>query len=265
MQMDGGNIINKSIMTDSQIHYILLPVLLIVLFYIIRDIKRNYEQKRELERIRLEYEHRCNLIRSVTPLDRGTKSERDLVFRLLNNGIPANNIFHDLLIVKGNGEFSQVDIVVPTKVGILVFEVKDYSGWIFGNGGHEQWTQVMAYGRDKYRFYNPIRQNSSHIRSLQKELKLSNNITIYSIIVFYGECELKELNYIPNNTFVIKPHRLKDVLTDILDKNPEAPFTDKWEIIRLLKCAVERGKSKNETQQHISNIEDKFGKHRIYD
>ena len=104
---------------------------------------------------------------------------------------------------------------MPTKVGILVFEVKDYSGWIFGNGGHEQWTQVMAYGRDKYRFYNPIRQNSSHIRSLQKELKLSNNITIYSIIVFYGECELKELNYIPNNTFVIKPHRLKDVLTDI--------------------------------------------------
>ena len=252
-------------MTNSQMFYILLPVLFIVLFNILRTIKRNIEQKRELERIRLEYEHRCNLIRSVTPLDRGTKSERDPVLRLLNNNIPSTTIFHDLLIVKGNGEYSQIDIVVPTKVGILVFEVKDYSGWIFGNGGHEQWTQVMAYGREKYHFYNPIRQNATHIRFLRKELNLSDNIPVFSIIVFYGDCELKELNYIPQQTFVIKPHRLKDVLVDILETNPEAPFSDKWEIIRLLKNAVERGESTIEAQQHILNIEDKLGKHRIYD
>lgn len=250
---------------NSQIFFILLPVILIVLFYIIKAIKRNNELKREVERIRLEYEHRCNLIRSVTPLDRGTKSERDLVFRLLNNGISSTTIFHDLLVIKDNEEYSQIDIVVPTKVGILVFEVKDYNGWIFGNGGHEQWTQVMAYGREKYHFYNPIRQNATHIRFLRKELNLSECIPIFSIIVFYGDCELKELNYIPNNTFVVKPHRLKDVLTDILETNPEAPFSDKWEIIRLLKNAVKRGESASEIQQHILNIEDKLGKHRIYD
>jgi hypothetical protein len=55
------------------------------------------------------------------------------------------------------------------------------------------------------------------------------------------------------------------VLTDILETYPEAPFSDKWEIIRLLKNAVERGESVTETQQHISNIENKLGKHRIYD
>jgi hypothetical protein len=96
-------------------------------------------------------------------------------------------------------------------------------------------------------------------------LNLSDSIPVFSIIVFYGDCELKELNYIPNNTFVVKPHRLKDVLTDILETYPEAPFSDKWEIIRLLKNAVERGESVTETQQHISNIENKLGKHRIYD
>ena len=251
--------------TNSEIYFILLLILFIVLFRVVRIIKRKNELKRELERIAAEHEHRCNLIKSVTPLDRGTKSERDLVFRLLNNDIPSTTIFHDLLVVKGNGEYSQIDIVVPTKVGILVFEVKDYSGWIFGNGGHEQWTQVMAYGKEKYHFYNPIRQNASHIRYLRKELNLSDNIPIFSIIVFYGDSELKELNYIPLQTFVIKPHRLKDVLTDILETNPEAPFSDKWEIIRLLKNAVERGESSIETQEHISNIEDKLGKHRIYD
>ena len=96
-------------------------------------------------------------------------------------------------------------------------------------------------------------------------MNLSDSIPVFSIIVFYGDCELKELNYIPNNTFVVKPHRLKDVLTHILDTNPEAPFSDKWEIMRLLRKAVERGESSSETQQHISNITEKLGKHRIYD
>ena len=239
-------------------NYGIISMLILIVFCLIRIIIRNIKSKRE-------FEHRCNLISSVTSLSRGTESERELVFRLLNNGIPATTIFHDLLLEKGNGEFSQVDVVVPTKVGILAFEVKDYRGWIFGNGGHEQWTQVMAYGSKKYHFYNPIRQNASHIRNLRKELSLSDNIPIFSIIVFYGDCELKELNYIPQQTFVIKPYRLKDVLTHILETNPEAPFSDKWEIIRLLKSAVKRGESSSETQQHISNIEDKLGKHRIYD
>ncbi len=243
--------------TNFQNHGIVLAIILIVLCFVIRKIVRRIKLKRE-------FEHRCNLISSVTPLHRGTASERDLVFRLLNNGIPATTIFHDLLLEKENGEFSQVDVVVPTKVGILAFEVKDYSGWIFGNGGHEQWTQVMAYGREKYHFYNPIRQNASHIRCLKKELNLSNDIPIFSIIVFYGDCDLRELNYIPQQTFVLKPHRLKDVLTHILDTNPEAPFSDKWEIMRLLRKAVERGESVCETQQHISNITEKLGKHRIY-
>jgi hypothetical protein len=51
---------------------------------------------------------------------------------------------------------------------------------------------------------------------------------------------------------------------DILGTNPEAPFSDKWEIIKLLKKAVGRGESVCETKQHTSNITEKLGKHRIY-
>jgi len=36
-----------------------------------------------------------------------------------------------LYIRKHNGDFAQIDLVVATKVGIIVFEVKDYRGWIF--------------------------------------------------------------------------------------------------------------------------------------
>ncbi len=53
------------------------------------------------------------LLKSVTKQNRGTKSERDLVLKLLKYGIPAQTIFHDLYLKKHNGNFSQIDLVVP--------------------------------------------------------------------------------------------------------------------------------------------------------
>lgn len=102
----------------------------------------------------------------------------------LNYGIHPQTIFHNLYLRKSNGRFSQIDLVVPTKVGILVFEVKDYSGWIFGNGRHNQWTQVLAYGEEKYRFYNPVMQNNNYIAELRKQLGQGDDFPFYSIIVF---------------------------------------------------------------------------------
>ena len=83
--------------------------------------------------------------------------------------MPAHVIFHDLYVEKHKGYFSQIDLVVVTEVGIIVFEVKDYSGWLFGSGNQSQWTQVLAYGKQKYRFYNPIMQNNKHVTELRKQ------------------------------------------------------------------------------------------------
>lgn len=119
------------------------------------------------------------LLHTVTKSNRGTKTERELVLKLLKNGIPAQTIFHDLYVNKFNGGYSQIDLVVAAKVGIMVFEVKKFSGWIFGNGQQTQWTQVLAYGERKYRFYNPIMQNNKHIEDLRKQLKQFENIPFF--------------------------------------------------------------------------------------
>ncbi len=99
-----------------------------------------------------------NLLKSATGLHRGTRSERELVLKLLKNGVPSHAIYHDLYLQTRPGKYSQIDLVVTSEVGIIVFEVKDFAGWIFGSGNHTQWTQVLAYGRIKHRFYNPILQ-----------------------------------------------------------------------------------------------------------
>lgn len=205
------------------------------------------------------------LLKTVTSLKRGTKTERDLVLKLLKHSIPAQTIFHDLYVEKNNGEFSQIDLVLATTEGIIVFEVKDYSGWIFGNGNHSHWTKVLAYGKRKYRFYNPIKQNINHIETLRKQLKQFENIPFYSVIAFYGDCELKEINYVPKGTFLVKSHRIFEVLKLIRENNKAAPYTDKKEIIRISKRTLKNGENISNQENHVENINDMLGKDRIFD
>ncbi|MCW3789486.1 nuclease-related domain-containing protein [Plebeiibacterium sediminum] len=205
------------------------------------------------------------LIKRVTSLNRGTKTERNLVLKLLKKGIPAQTIFHDLYVVKSNNKYSQIDVVVATTEGIIVFEVKDYSGWIYGNGNYSHWTKVMSYGKKKYRFYNPIKQNINHIEALKRQLKQFENIPFYSIIVFYGDCELKEINYVPNGTFLVKPSRIFDVLKLIRESNTPAPYTNKRNVVEILKKAVENGTNIDLQHKHAEDIIDLVGKDRIFD
>ncbi len=143
------------------------------------------------------------LLKTVTSLNRGTRSERRMVLKILKSGIKSTAIFHDLYLNNGNGKYSQIDLVVATKVGIVVFEIKEYSGWIFGTENQRNWTQILAYGKRKYKFYNPIFQNKKHVEDLKK-FNHFNKIPFFSMIVFFGDCQFKNFLDLPSQTFLTK-------------------------------------------------------------
>ena len=180
------------------------------------------------------------LIEQVTPITRGEWSERRVVLRLLKMGINPKAIFHDLYIQKPNGEYTQVDVAVATKAGIIVFEVKDYSGWIFGNEHQKYWTQLLAYGKEKHRFYNPVMKNSGHIQAIRQCLQQNPDTPIYSVIVFFGSSEFKDVTCNANNTFIIYPRSIQQVVSEIL-MQPNANFGNKYEIMNLFTKAVQNG------------------------
>ena len=180
------------------------------------------------------------LIEQVTPITRGEWSERRVILSLLKEGINPKAIFHDLYIQKPNGEYTQIDIAVATSTGIIVFEVKDYSGWIFGNEHQKYWTQILAYGKEKHRFYNPVMQNAGHIRAIRQCLPQNPGIPIYSVIVFYGNSEFKDVTYNPDNTFIIYPCHIRQVVSEILMK-PKADSGNKYEIMDVFTKAVQNG------------------------
>lgn len=94
---------------------------------------------------------------------------------------------HDLLIPLYEST-TQIDHLYVSRYGIFVVETKNYAGWIYGDAEQKQWTQVLY--QQKYRFYNPLKQNETHIKALAYLLKLPVE-TFHSIVVFVGEAELK--------------------------------------------------------------------------
>lgn len=238
---------------------IIIAVILVIFFVIIATVRSTLKSRERKQQIQ-----NRNLLQTVTKFERGTYSERNLVLKLLKNGIPSQTIFHDLYLRKSNGNFSQIDLVVVTTAGIIVFEVKDYSGWIFGKGFQEQWTQVLAFGKQKYRFYNPIMQNNKHIVDLRNSRRQFANIPFYSVIVFDGDCELKDISFVPDGTFVVRTERVLEVIR-IIQTNESAPYTDKYEVIRVLQEAVENGANRETELRHKETVIDLLGKHRVFD
>lgn len=204
------------------------------------------------------------LLKTVTKSHRGTKTERELVLKLLKSGFPSQTIFHDLYIRNRYGNYSQIDLVLATKVGIIVFEVKKYSGWIFGSGNQNKWTQVLAYGKQKYYFYNPILQNKKHIENLKTKLTDFQNIPFFSVVVFFGDCEFRDVSFIPGDSFLTKSSRVIEVVNKIIGENELAQYKSKRDVVNILSSAVENGNNQKILDKHIKDINDMLGENRIF-
>ena len=101
----------------------------------------------------------------------------------------------NLYIPKGDDETTEIDMIMLSPKGVFVFEVKNYSGWIFGSMRNQHWTQVLPMGRgresNKQKFLNPIKQNASHIKHLKNISEL--RVPVWSIVVFSDEATFKDI------------------------------------------------------------------------
>lgn len=126
--------------------------------------------------------------------NKGTNGEYKLYQNLKFFETMGCKFLFNLYIPRENGKTSEIDLIMFHQKGLLVFESKNYSGWIFGNESNKKWTQTLpiGYGEShKEHFYNPIMQNATHIRAIRKYI--DDTIPIYSIIAFSDDCTLKNV------------------------------------------------------------------------
>lgn len=250
-------------MISDFILFLFIVVLILVFIY------RYYTVNARCEEVGQElswhtFWNKPELYEMITSPDRGTPSERYLVSNLLASGFKPTAIYHDLMVDTGNDKTAQIDIVVATDAGLIVIEVKDFTGWIFGKGNQDYWTQVSGYGKYKNRFYNPFKQNEGHIKALRRLSPQMATLPMYSLVVFAGDCELKDVNFIPHDCYLSTFYWSIKAVYDIIEDHPSAQYTDRWEVANLMKAAVERGGNTSLQKQHIYDIHDMLGTNRKY-
>lgn len=126
-----------------------------------------------------------------TYFDKGNYGEF-LLYRKILSRFGKENVYTNLYLEGENTDLTEIDVLAISKEGIFVFEMKNYSGWIYGSEKDEQWTQ--AFNRNsKFRFYNPLRQNYAHTKATEKYLNI-NESDIIPVVVFSNHSKLKKIN-----------------------------------------------------------------------
>ncbi len=182
--------------------------------------------------------------------EKATERELKLVNFFGREGKTLKNVY----IPKDNGETSEIDLLYITQKGIFVFESKNYSGWIFGDEASTYWTAMLP-NKEKNRFYNPIKQNNSHIKWLTQYL--DEDIPLFSIIVFSERCELKKITVNTPGICVIKRDWTYAAVREIWKKSDDKLSSEK---IEQLYSKLKTLTSVDEAikQSHIETINQKY-------
>jgi hypothetical protein len=217
-------------------------------------------------RKRIEYENSTYYQITKAPYfkvfdSRGTRGEYLTFLKLKPFEEIGAKLLFNLYIPKGNGQTTEIDILMICAKGIFVVESKNYIGWIFGDDKQRQWCQVLrAKGRKSRKefFYNPVMQNSSHIKHLKSIVGYS--VPMRSVIVFSDKCSFKKMDISSDDVWVVKTHGLFSAVDKIYSSTSENILTD--EQITELYCKLYPYTQTDDTLklQHISNIKNLLDK-----
>jgi len=155
-----------------------------------------------------------------------------------------------------NGDLTEVDLIMLHKSYIYVIESKFYQGWIFGSEKQTNWTQILN-KNSKHKFYNPIKQNQTHINALSLFLGI-NKSKFISYIVFANNSTLKKVPESTANMKILKRENLFGSVKSIFKSEIENFTTDEVDEIyqRLIPLTEIDQETRN---KHIERLKNKAG------
>ena len=211
---------------------------------VIQLIKEN--QKRRAEKKRRQHE-----LYSYGINNPGAYQERIIYYNLLD--CISDKYILSNVYVPYRGNTSEIDVVLLHKSGIYVIESKNYSGWIYGRADQMYWTQVLN-RNVKNKFYNPIKQNQTHIKALAEYLKIDAS-KVKSIIIFSDKCVLKA---VPKSTKSVKIIQIRQIMSIIKEIRKSGDCIKADELANMYSRLLPlTNVSEQEKQRHIDAIKSK--------
>jgi len=138
----------------------------------------------------------------------------------LKKSLPGNIYTLRNLYIPYRDITTEIDLIMLHETGIYVFESKNYSGWIFGNEKQQYWTQCLKGGK-KFKFYNPINQNRTHVNALMGLLRLASNQRPKSYIVFSDRCTLKSVPPSTESVVICNRYNVINAIEQRMKNAPE--------------------------------------------
>ncbi len=184
----------------------------------------------------------------------GQYGEYATEFALTNNNIYGKFEVLKNVYVPYKEKTAEIDLIMIHEKGIYVFESKNYSGWIFGDENQLNWVQSLPNG-EKSKFYNPIRQNQTHIKALSECLELPIS-AFKSYIIFSNRCTLKKVPKSTDSVIIVKR---EDMLNNIRADLKRLPVIYNDREIQHYKYRLidHTNKSSEDKEKHIDNIKNK--------
>lgn len=163
--------------------------------------------------------------------------------------LPGYHLMNHLTFPWENGT-TQIDHVLVSRFGVFVIETKHYRGWIFADARDAKWTQVL-FGY-KFRFRNPIIQNSRHVQAVRGRLDFLPPVAVKSVVVFTGEAEFK--TQMPQNVFHVPGliDYLREQTVAVISLNRMQFCVGRLETTRL---AI----SRKTDIEHVESLERRYG------
>jgi len=185
-------------------------------------------------------------------LDKGAIGEQRIHKRLTHfEKKGRGRLLSNIYVPRIGGGTTEIDLLLMHPKGLFVFESKNYSGWIFGNEAHKNWTQTLPKGWHggvhKERFYNPILQNASHIEHLM--YRIEKDPPVWSIIVFSDQCEFKDITVRSKNVRVVHCQNVSSTVEKICNET-QIDYLTEEEIANLYNHLLTYTNASEEEKKH---------------
>lgn len=130
--------------------------------------------------------------------NKGAAGERVAWLSLVDRyHIPEGKIFRNVYVPIDNGRTTEIDIIVISRKGLLVFECKNYAGNIYGDGNKTRWVQYLG-GKKSY-FLSPVVQNRAHVKRLREYFSCIPDLPIIPFVMTTRRGNWKLKNIAPDD------------------------------------------------------------------
>ncbi len=205
-----------------------------------------------------------------TPTGKGLLGEKIVDFKLKSLGKKYDGYaFWDIMLGEED-KSSQIDNILATKKAIYVVEVKNYSGWIYGDTTKKDWYQTIkhvntyknkkgkTYTKNhfaKTNFFSPVLQNVTHIKRIKDPLG-DSRIPVINVVVFGNGATLKDVKVKHKDVWVINVRDLKKKIVEFENNNEEVWAQERLDILDKFIQHINQSSFINK-RKHVKRIKKK--------